>query len=91
MARMRVFIVLVLALTAGGALAFGTYNYMQKAAPGQTVTIPTERVVVAGADLDLGDTLTADAVRVIDWPPTPRRRARSTTRRRSSGAGWSCR
>ena len=30
MARMRVFMVLVLALTAGGALAFGTYNYMQQ-------------------------------------------------------------
>ena len=29
MARMRVFIVLVLALTAGGALAFATYNYVQ--------------------------------------------------------------
>ena len=28
MARMRVFLVLLLALTAGGALAFGTYNYV---------------------------------------------------------------
>ena len=30
MARMRVFMVFVLAMTAGGALAFGTYNYMQR-------------------------------------------------------------
>ena len=29
MARMRVFMVFVLAMTAGGAHAFGTYNYMQ--------------------------------------------------------------
>ena len=36
MARMRIFIVLVLAITAGGGLAFGTYNYMQKL-PARTV------------------------------------------------------
>ena len=30
MARMRVFMVFVLAVTAGGALAFGTYNYVQQ-------------------------------------------------------------
>ena len=30
MARMRVFMVFVLAMTAGGALAFGTYNYVQQ-------------------------------------------------------------
>ena len=29
MARIRIFIVLALALTAGGALAFATYNYVQ--------------------------------------------------------------
>ena len=28
MARMRVFIVLLLAVTAGGVLAYGTYNFM---------------------------------------------------------------
>ena len=32
MARMRVFIVFVLAITAGGALAFGTYNFVSAAA-----------------------------------------------------------
>ena len=42
MARMRVFMVFVLAITAGGALAFGTYNYMQHL-PAKTVSIPTSR------------------------------------------------
>ena len=36
MARMRVFMVLVLALTAGGVLAFGTYNYVQKMPPARS-------------------------------------------------------
>lgn len=67
MARMRAFFVLVLALTAGGVLAFGTYNYMQKA-PARTVTIPTRPVVVAATDLDLGTELGRDDVRLINWP-----------------------
>lgn len=67
MARIRIFIVLVLAVTVGGVLAFGTYNYVQRA-PARTVTIPTRPVVVAAADLDLGAALGKDDVRVIDWP-----------------------
>ena len=50
MARMRVFMVFVLAITAGGALAFGTYNYMQRL-PAKSTSIPTRPVVVAAADL----------------------------------------
>ena len=49
MARLRVFLVAVLALTAGGALAFATYNYIQK--PARTVTIPTRPVVVAATEV----------------------------------------
>jgi len=67
MARMRIFLVLVLAITAGGGLAFGTYNYMQKL-PARTVTIPTQPVVVAAADLDIGTELTRDDIRIIQWP-----------------------
>ena len=48
MARMRVFMVFVLAMTAGGALAFGTYNYMQRL-PAKSTSIPTRPVVVAAA------------------------------------------
>jgi pilus assembly protein CpaB len=64
---MRVFIVLVLAITAGGGLALATYNYMQKL-PGRTVSIPMKSVVVAATDLDIGAELRRDDVRVIQWP-----------------------
>lgn len=67
MARLRVFIVLVFAITAGGVLAFATYNYVQRA-PAKTVTIPTRPVVVAAADLDVGAALGKDDIRIIDWP-----------------------
>lgn len=69
MARIRIFIVLALALTAGGVLAFATYNYVQSqgsrpASPGMA----TRRVVVAAADLEVGAELGADQLRTIDWP-----------------------
>lgn len=67
MARMRVFMVFVLAITAGGALAFGTYNYMQHL-PARTVSIPTRPVVVAAADLDIGAELSREDIRIIEWP-----------------------
>jgi pilus assembly protein CpaB len=64
---MRLFMVFVLAITAGGALAFGTYNYMQHV-PAKTVSIPTKPVVVAANDLDVGAELGRDDIRIIDWP-----------------------
>jgi len=67
MARMRIFIVLILAIAAGTVFAFGTYNYVQKI-PAKTVQIPTMKIVVAGSDLDIGDEITKDSVRLIDWP-----------------------
>jgi pilus assembly protein CpaB len=67
MARMRIFIVLVMAIVAGGVFAFATYNYVQKI-PGKTVTIPTTKIAVAGSDLDIGDEITKDSVRLIEWP-----------------------
>jgi pilus assembly protein CpaB len=68
MARMRVFVVLALALTAGAVLAFGTYNYIQKTPVQAAAAVATTPVVVAATDLDLGATLTKDDVRVIQWP-----------------------
>ena len=70
MARMRVFLVLLLALTAGGALAMGTYRYVSNSSSqGSTgAAIPSKPVVVAASDLPLGSELTADDVKVIDWP-----------------------
>src|SRR6266496_4991039 len=68
MARMRVFLVFALAITAGGALAFGTYNYLQHLPAGRAQSIPTRPVVVAATDLDLGAELRREDLRIIDWP-----------------------
>ena len=67
MARMRVFIVLVLAIGAGGVFAFATYNYVQNMKPAEVV-IPTTPVMVAATDLDIGAEITAENVRTINWP-----------------------
>ncbi len=67
MGRVRVFIVLALAVTAGGVFAYGTYNYVHNI-PARTVSIPTRPVVVAASDLDVGAELTRDELRIIDWP-----------------------
>ena len=67
MARMRVFIVLALAIAAGGTFAFGTYRYMQNV-PTQTVSVPTSGVVVAAADLQLGAELRREDLHLIQWP-----------------------
>src|SRR6478752_3927655 len=67
MARMRITLVLLLALAAGGGLAFGTYRYMQNV-PVKTVSLPTKPVVVAATDLELGAQLRADDVHVVEWP-----------------------
>jgi pilus assembly protein CpaB len=67
MARMRITLVLLLALAAGGGLAYGTYNYMQNVQV-KTVSLPTRPVVVAAADLELGAELRPDDLRVVEWP-----------------------
>ena len=90
MARIRVLLVLLVALAAGGGLAYGTYNYMQNV-PVKTVSLPTRPVVVAAADLDLGTAVEADDLRVVHWPATRSRPARSSGRVTSSAAASSCR
>jgi pilus assembly protein CpaB len=67
MTRIRLFLVLVLALTAGGGLAYGTYNYLQNV-PVRTISIPTRPVVVAANDLDLGAELRPEDLRLVQWP-----------------------
>jgi len=67
MARMRITLVLLLALAAGGGLALGTYRYMQNV-PVKTVSMPTHPVVVAATDLELGAQLKADDLHVVEWP-----------------------
>ena len=67
MARMRIFIVFVLAIAAGGVFAFGTYNYVQKQ-PARTAGIETRAVVVAAVDLQVGAEIAREDIRVVDWP-----------------------
>jgi pilus assembly protein CpaB len=65
---MRVFIVFVLAITAGGVFAFATYNYVQKLPARSGSSIPTKPVVVAASDLGVGAEIGQDDVRVVEWP-----------------------
>jgi len=65
--RMRVLLVIALALTAGGSLALATYKYVEKT-PTRTVSMPTHPVVVAAANLDIGAELSNEDIRIIDWP-----------------------
>ena len=69
MARMRFFLVLALALVAGGTFAFGTYQYMQ-AAPASATTggVKTVAVLVAASDMDLGAEVRREDLRAIQWP-----------------------
>src|SRR5262245_55720191 len=70
MARIRVFIVLALAVAAGGTFAYGTYQYMQnvpKSTPG-TSSIPTSSVIVAASDLQIGAELRQEDLRSVQWP-----------------------
>ena len=68
MARVRVFLVLALAMTAGGVFAYGTYNYVNKLPKQTASSVPTRPVIVASTDLDVGAEITRDDIRVIDWP-----------------------
>ena len=65
--RNRIFAVLAIAILAGGGLAYGTYNFMQ-AAPAQAATMPTQPVVVAAANLQLGTALSKDDLKIVQFP-----------------------
>ena len=69
MARMRVILVLLVAIAAGGGLAYGTYTYVRNV-PTAAAPLPTRPVVVAAADLVVGAELRADVVRIFEWPAT---------------------
>jgi pilus assembly protein CpaB len=65
--RNRIFAVLALAILAGGGLAYGTYNFMQNQ-PVKQVTTPTQPVVVAAADLQLGADIKKEDLQVVQFP-----------------------
>src|SRR3954453_14223009 len=65
--RNRIFAVLAIAILAGGGLAYGTYNMMNNQ-PVNTVTTPTQPVVVAAADISLGSELKKEALTLVNFP-----------------------
>ncbi|NUR56924.1 MAG: Flp pilus assembly protein CpaB [Acidobacteria bacterium] len=65
--RNRIFAVLAIAILAGGGLAYGTYNMMNNQ-PVKTVTVPTQPVVVAAADISLGSELKKEDLTVANFP-----------------------
>jgi pilus assembly protein CpaB len=65
--RNRLFAVLALAVMAGGGLAFATYNLTQ-GQPAQPVSVATQPVVIAAADLQLGAELRSEDLKVIGFP-----------------------
>ena len=69
MTRMRMILVLLVALAAGGGLAYGTYSYVQNM-PAAAAALPTRAVVVAATDLTVGTSVRPEDVRIIEWPAT---------------------
>ena len=67
MKRTRVLLVLLVALAAGGGLAYGTYSYLANV-PVETVSLPIQPVVVAEIPLHLGAEIQMSDLRVVDWP-----------------------
>ena len=67
MARTRIFLVLAIAIVAGGAFAYGTYQYIDNM-PVPSAGMETRPVVVAATALDLGAELRAEDMRVVAWP-----------------------
>lgn len=65
--RNRIFAVLLIAILAGGGLAYATYNFVNNK-PAATVAAATEPVVVAAADLQLGSELRKDDLQVLGFP-----------------------
>jgi pilus assembly protein CpaB len=65
--RSRIFAVLAIAILAGGGLAYGTYNFMQNQ-PAKSMSTPTQPVVVAAADLQLGTELKKEDLTTVNFP-----------------------
>jgi pilus assembly protein CpaB len=66
--RNRVFAVFAIAILAGGGLAYATYNFMQNQPAAQVTSMPTQPVVVAAADLQLGAEIKKEDLQVIAFP-----------------------
>jgi pilus assembly protein CpaB len=67
MNRIRIFIILGVAIGLGGTFALATYRYVQNI-PAREVKLPTTPVVVAAADLALGAALRREDLHTVAWP-----------------------
>jgi pilus assembly protein CpaB len=67
MTRIRIFVVLLVAIGLGGTFALATYRYIQNV-PVRQISLPTTPVVVAAANLALGTELRREDMRAIAWP-----------------------
>lgn len=65
--RNRIFAVLAIAILAGGGLAYGTHKLI-KGGSAKSVNMPTQPVVVAAADLQLGTALKIEDMALIHFP-----------------------
>jgi pilus assembly protein CpaB len=65
--RNRIFAVLAIAVLAGSGLAYGTYNFMQ-APKVKSIDAPTQPVIVAAGDLQLGTALKKEDLKTIAFP-----------------------
>ena len=70
--RTKVGIVFVMALVAAALAAYLAFNVVRDRGPVmvQATEAPTAHVVVAAHDMDLGHVLTADDIRLAEWPST---------------------
>lgn len=69
MRRVRLWVVLVLALSSGGLAGYLAFSYIrQKATPLIAAEPRRNRIAVAARDLEVGSIIRAEDVRVIDWP-----------------------
>ncbi|MEN8144366.1 MAG: Flp pilus assembly protein CpaB [Gemmatimonadota bacterium] len=69
MRRRRMFIVLLLALVSGVAAAYLALNVLnQRESPIATTRANLSEVVVAARDLPLGSVLTAQDIKLVEWP-----------------------
>jgi pilus assembly protein CpaB len=63
----RTLIVLVVAVIAAAAASYGVYTAI-RSIPERRVEISTRKAVVAATKIAVGQRLTSDLVRVVDWP-----------------------
>ena len=65
--QMRTLLVLVVAIAVAAAASYGVYRAIARI-PVRQVEIATAKAVVAAREMRLGDLITPESVKVVDWP-----------------------